>query len=128
MVTQYVDGERKKTKTMIPRGYDGGGTLRIGERFQQAYLFTGFNLWDRVLPADEIRDLATSCLKGIGNVKHWFDFSEPAKEAGTSIMLVNAPSACYPPAPPGAMVQPTPPATVEPTPQGPSAQPTELTK
>ena len=94
--TQYKDGIKSKSETGAAFEYDGGGVLEIGQKFEQAYQITGFNLWNRVLPPEEITDLATSCLKGIGNVKHWFDFSDLAK--AISSMKVIAPSVCHPPA------------------------------
>lgn len=106
VITQYVDGVRKKSDTGIARELDGGGTLSIGEAFiAQAYQITGFNLWDRILPAGEIKDLATSCLKGIGNVKHWLQFSDKAK--AISSLKVNSPSVCLPPGQQGAEEEPT---------------------
>ena len=96
IITQYKDGEKSKSETGVALEYDGGGVLEVGQKFDQAYQFTGFNLWDRVLAPEEITDLATSCLKGIGNVKHWFDFSDAAKSV--SSMKVIAPSVCQPPA------------------------------
>ena len=97
VITQYLDGVRAKSETGIAQEFEGGGTLFIGEKFiAQPYQITGFNLWDRILPEAEIRELATSCLKGIGNVKHWLEFSDKAK--AISSLKVNAPSICLPPA------------------------------
>lgn len=94
--TQYVDGIRRKSETGVAQELDGGGTLSIGETFvAQGYQITGFNLWDTILPEAEIKDLATSCLKGIGNVKHWLEFSDKAK--AISAIKVHAPSVCLPP-------------------------------
>lgn len=96
VIAQYLDGVREKSETGIAQEFDGGGTLTIGEAFiAQPYQITGFNLWDRVLPAMDIKDLATSCLKGIGNVKHWLEFSDKAKSI--SSLTVNAPSVCLSP-------------------------------
>ena len=79
--------------------------MSIGETYvAQAYQITGFNLWDKILPEAEIKDLATSCLKGIGNVKHWLEFSDKAK--AISALKVNAPSVCLPPARQGAEQEP----------------------
>lgn len=85
VIAQYLDGVREKSETGIAQEFDGGGTLTIGEAFiAQPYQITGFNLWDRVLPAMDIKDLATSCLKGIGNVKDWLEFSDKAKSISSS--------------------------------------------
>ena len=96
VITQYIDGVRTKSEIGVAHELDGGGTLRIGETFvAQAYQITGVHLWDIILPEVEIKDLATSCLKGIGNVKHWLEFSDKAK--AISALKVNAPSVCLPP-------------------------------
>ena len=95
VITQYLEGVKKKSETGIAQELDGGGTLEVGERIQQAYQFTGFNLWKKILPEEEIRDLATSCFKGIGNVKHWSEFSDKAK--AITNMKVISPSVCHPP-------------------------------
>ena len=85
-------------KAGIARDFDGGGTLTIADRTEeQGYQTTGFNLWDHVLPPEEIRSMATSCLKGIGNVKNWFDFSDSIKAIPS--LKVNTPSSCEAPAP-----------------------------
>ena len=99
VITTYLDGHRAKSETGIVQEFGGGGTLTIGEKYPALpYQITGFNLWDRILPAAEIGELATSCLKGIGNVKHWLEFSDKAKEI--SALKINAPSICIPPARP----------------------------
>lgn len=101
LFTQYLDGIKSTSETGAAVEFDGGGMLVIGQKTDQAYQITGFNLWDRVIPPEEIRDLATSCLKGIGNVKHWFDFSDAAKASIPTRVI--APSVCHPPALPGAI-------------------------
>ncbi|KAL9987308.1 hypothetical protein ACROYT_G001592 [Oculina patagonica] len=106
VISQYLDGIRAKSETGIAQEFDGGGTLTIGETFKaQSYQITGFNLWDKILPAAEIKELATSCLKGIGNVKHWLEFSDKAK--AISNLKVNAPSICLPPAQRAPVEEPT---------------------
>lgn len=98
LFTQYADGKKVKAEAGIAREFDGGGTLTIADRMEeQGYQMTGFNLWDHVLPPEEIRSMATSCLKGIGNVKNWFDFSDSIKEIPS--LKVNTPSTCKAPAP-----------------------------
>ena len=97
VITQYLDGVRKKSETALAQELDGGGTLTIGESFAaMPYRITGFNLWDSVLPEVEIKDIASSCLKGIGNVKHWLQFSDKANSI-TAGVKVKAPSVCIPP-------------------------------
>ena len=95
--SQYQDGNKTKTETGVALGYDGGGTLELGRRSRagQEIKFTGFNLWDRVLPSEEIKQMANSCMKGIGNVKNWFDFADAAKSI--SSMEVLSPSQCIAP-------------------------------
>lgn len=93
VIAQYLDGVREKSETGIAQEFDGGGTLTIGEAFiAQPYQITGFNLWDRVLPAMDIKDLATSCLKGIGNVRIGLNFPTRRNPSAP----VNAPSVCLP--------------------------------
>ena len=71
----------------------GGGTLSIADTPEDAaYQMSWYNLWDSVLPLDEIKSMATFCLKGIGNVKNWFNFYEEAK--ARSSMTVIKPSVC----------------------------------
>ena len=93
--SQYQDGIKTKTETGVALGYDGGGTLQLGIRNGHEFKFTGFNLWDRVLPPEEIKQMANSCMKGIGNVKNWFDFADAAKSI--SSMEVLSPSQCIAP-------------------------------
>lgn len=95
----YVDGERKISETMRPDELEGGGELKFGEKWQQLYKISGLNLWDRILPPEEIRELTTSCITGFGNVKNWFDFSEVIK-ATRSTVIFHDPSTCEPPVPP----------------------------
>ena len=98
LFTQFADGKKAKAEAGIALAFDGGGTLTIADRTEeQGYQMTGFNLWDHVLPPEEIRSMATSCLKGIGNVKNWFDFSDSIKFIPS--LKVNTPSSCEAPAP-----------------------------
>ena len=92
--SQYQDGIKTKTETGDAVGYDGGGILNLGTRGHE-FTFTGFNLWDRVLPPEEIKQMANSCMNGIGNVKNWFDFKDAAKSI--SSMEVLSPSNCTAP-------------------------------
>lgn len=93
--SQYQDGIKTKTETGIALGYDGGGGLQLGIRTGHEFKFTGFNLWDRVLPPEEIKQMANSCMKGIGNIKNWFDFKDAAKSI--SCIEVLSPSQCTAP-------------------------------
>lgn len=40
---------------------------------------SGFNLWDKVFFFEEISDMVILCVKGMGNVKNWYDFFDVVK-------------------------------------------------
>lgn len=84
---QYQDGIKTKTETGVALGYDGGGTLKLGKRTGHEFKFTGFNLWDRVLPPEEIKQMANSFTKGTGTVKNWFDFADATKSISSMEVL-----------------------------------------
>ena len=48
-----------------------------GDGFEQDQSFNGeiynVNMWNRVLPADEILHLSTDCADGVGNYLRWSD-------------------------------------------------------
>lgn len=85
--SQYQDGIKTKTETGVALGYDGGGTLKLGKRTGHEFKFTGFNLWDRVLPPEEIKQMANSFTKGTGTVKNWFDFADAPKSISSMEVL-----------------------------------------
>ncbi|XP_068740594.1 uncharacterized protein [Montipora capricornis] len=96
LISQYADGKKVKSETGIPMEIEGGGALRIGYRMEShRYQMSGLNLWDKVLPPEEISDMATSCVKGMGNVKNWYHFSDAAKAMAS--MNVITPSVCRAP-------------------------------
>ena len=96
LFSQYFDGNKVQSQIGLAVDIPGGGTLSIAGTFENAaYQMSWYNLWDRVLPPDEIKNMATSCLKGIGNVKNWFEFSEEAR--AKSSMRVIRPSVCVAP-------------------------------
>lgn len=71
LFSQYFDGNKVQSQIGVAVDIPGGGTLRIAGTFEDAaYQMSWYNLWDSVLPQDEIKNMATSCLKGIGNVKN----------------------------------------------------------
>lgn len=49
----------------------GGGFEQYQSFFGQMY---GVNMWDIVLPVDEILRLSTNCTHGVGNYLRWIDF------------------------------------------------------
>jgi len=72
LFSHYFDGNKVKSQIGLAVDIPGGGTLSIaGTTEDAAYQMSWYNLWDSVLPPDEIKNMATSCLKGIGNVKNW---------------------------------------------------------
>ena len=93
LFSHYFDGNKVKSQIGLAVDIPGGGTLSIaGTTEDAAYQMSWYNLWDSVLPPDEIKNMATSCLKGIGNIKNWFDFHEEAK--ARSSMTIIKPSVC----------------------------------
>ena len=49
----------------------GGGFEQSQSFFGQMY---GVNMWDTVLPAEEILRLSKNCTHGVGNYLRWIDF------------------------------------------------------
>ena len=69
LFTQFADEKKTKAEAGIARDFDGGGALTIADRMEeQGYQMTGFNLWDHVLPPEEMRSMATSCFKPSGDL------------------------------------------------------------
>lgn len=88
---QYVDGVRKMADTRHIATLEGGGTLSVGHHTDYTYQITGVNLWDKVIPPEEIAEFSKACEKGNGNVKTWADFYDLAKAENVKI---NTPSEC----------------------------------
>lgn len=86
---RYQDEDRNRYCSWIWR------TLKLGKRTSHEFKFTGFNLWDRVLPPEEIKQMANSFTKGTGTVNNWFDFADAPKSI--SSMEVLSPSQCIAP-------------------------------
>ena len=78
----YVDGLKDNTGrggTDTPGGIikdslPGGGTLKALSYYSQVVYLSGVNLWNTVLPAQQITESSKSCVKSHGNVKQWSDF------------------------------------------------------
>ena len=71
---------------------------RLGGGFATADSFkgelTGINVWDRVLSAADISELAGSCSAGEGNIKSMADLADEDKLRGDAEMIR---SDCEPP-------------------------------
>ena len=80
----YLDGNAIKSLTLAAGKVIEQGVLVLGQD-QDSYLggyqehqsfqgnLTSVNLWDKVLPSDEIAMLAKKCPSGEGNVIKWRD-------------------------------------------------------
>ena len=62
------------------------------------YDLSSFNLWDKAVAPENIKDLSKSCLRGIGNAKSWLDFKGAARAKRT--LQVVSPSVCTSPSQP----------------------------
>ena len=92
VVIQYLDGIKRASGKGLVWEYEGGGSLKLGASTSFPYHLSGFNLWDKVLNNEEIKDLAGGCLRGIGNVKNWQDFKQAA-QANRGLTVVS-PTVC----------------------------------
>ena len=91
----YLDGTKRASSVGRIWSFSGGGTLNVAMRYYLfSYEFSGFNLWNKVLPPEEVKELSRSCARGIGNVKTWMDFLAPAKNINASKGVVIRPSTC----------------------------------
>ena len=79
----YVDGVRdnsvrgdpfRNPDGLLQDTIEGGGSLSLLSQYSQTIYLTEFNLWDKVLTAQEIEEASKSCVGTPGNVKRWFDF------------------------------------------------------
>ena len=102
--TFYKDGDPVKEGTDFKRGYTiiEGGTLVLGQEQDSVGgdfnadqslqgMLASVNVWDKVLPATQIKDMSKSCLQeewNEGNVYKWIDF---LREGGTRLVQ---PSPC----------------------------------
>lgn len=67
LFSHYFDGNKVKSQIGLAVDIPGGGTLSIaGTPEDAAYQMSWYNLWDRVVPPDEIKNMATSCLRELG--------------------------------------------------------------
>jgi len=68
-------GMRSATMAFFILGQDQDD---YGDGFEQDQSFNGeiynVNMWNRVLPADEILHMSTDCADGVGNHLRWKDF------------------------------------------------------
>lgn len=61
---------RRRPKQVLHLDMTAEGLFKLGKRTGHELKFTGFNLWDRVLPPEEIKQMANSFTKGTGTVKN----------------------------------------------------------
>ena len=100
-----MDGSQKAAGTGLKKGHviRSGGTLVLGQEqdsliggFDASRSFVGMmshvNLWNRVLSAQEISEMAQLCRSGEGNVLKWSDFKPGIRGA----VQVIEPSPCSP--------------------------------
>ena len=93
VVRYYLDGTEIFSVRDPARGeLRGGQTLFVGSR---QYLFTEFNMWNRVLSEQDIADNAKKCDGGKGNVIQWHQGFEYLT---TNEKTYNSPSVCEAPA------------------------------
>lgn len=104
-----IDGTIKDSGTSLQEGHviKGGGVVVIGQDqdyvpgdpgwFQYSESFvgsiSGVNLWNTVLPQDEVLRMSNTCNVGIGNALQWSDFQN--KIHGD--VILEDPSACQVP-------------------------------
>ena len=79
----------------------GGGVLVLGQEqdelgggFDLSQSFrgqmTGVQLWNFVLPRDEIKQLQTSCQNAQGNVLAWSDFINASSTSDVSVVSMSS--------------------------------------
>lgn len=104
VVRYYLDAKKILSETNPTRGeLQGGEKLSIGTG---QYLFTEFNVWDRVLSEQDIANNVNKCDGGKGNVIQWHQAFEYLK---TNEKAYNSPSVCEAPAQIAAAEAVTPP-------------------
>ena len=83
----YIDGSLLRNGAVLQTGHviDNNGIFILGQEqdsygggFEQSQSFFGqmygVNMWDTVLPAEEILRLSKNCTHGVGNYLRWIDF------------------------------------------------------
>ena len=104
VVRCYLDAAEILSERNPTRGeLRGGQVLYIGN---DQYLFTEFNVWNRVLSEQDIANNVKKCNAGKGNVIQWHQGFEYLK---TNNKTYNVPSACEAPAQVSAAEAVTPP-------------------
>ena len=92
----YLDGSKRASNLGRIWSYSGGGSFYFYAT-SFTYEISGFNLWNKVLPPEEVKELSRSCVRGIGNAKTWTDFLAPAEKVKSKKGVVIHPSACEAP-------------------------------
>ncbi len=90
----YLDGTKRASSVGRIWSYSGGDSFMIANANYFPYEISGFNLWNKVLPPEEVKELSRSCVSGIGNVKTWMDFLAPAEKVKAKKGLAIRPSTC----------------------------------
>ncbi|KAL9984080.1 hypothetical protein ACROYT_G006336 [Oculina patagonica] len=92
VVRVYLDGKEILSGRNPNRGeLRGGGDISVGTK---SYLFSEFNVWDRVLSEQDIANNAKKCDGGKGNVIQWHQAFEYVKK---NKLKYNSPSLCQAP-------------------------------
>ena len=92
VVHLYFDGKNILSAVNKQRGEIPGGKLvTIGN---ENHLVSGFNLWDRVLTAQEIENNAKTCNGEKGNVLQWHEGFQHLQKSSAKYFT---PSTCEPP-------------------------------
>ena len=91
----YLDGKNILSAVNKQRGeIPGGQDVVIGNKY---HLVSDFNLWDRVLTAQEIERNAKTCNGEKGNVLQWHQFFQSFEKA--YLKKYSTPSSCEAPSP-----------------------------
>lgn len=99
----YVDGEQQRDYSVLGNpvlSISGGGRLGLRSKASIPIRFTSFNMWNRVLSDEEIKDQAKSCNGAIGNVKEWYDVWSVVQSQSSYYTKPTTCSAPRPPIPP----------------------------
>ena len=95
----YKDGVIKQDGTDFKRGHTirQGGTLVLGQEqdsvggdFQKSQSFQGMlsnvHVWDRVLPATQIKEISTSCVLDEWNEANVYEWSDFLRQGGAMLL------------------------------------------
>ena len=93
----YLDGTKRASSVGRIWSYSGGGYLYASSATNFPYEISGYNLWNKVLPPEEVKELSRSCVRGIGNIKTWMDFLAPAEKVKAKKGVAIRPSTCEAP-------------------------------